>query len=335
MKYQKIKNIISQTKNRYLPKIKQKKQENHIFNMNFNQEIIINMKSEKSVTIYYSTKPNISETTYQYKYENVTNHEFILGNNLVDKLYMYIIKTTNQACDIKINYKTTNLEKYAVIVGISDYRYISDLDYCDEDASSWVSYLQKLGYQCIVFGDTHVQNYLHYAELATESNVRNTINKIGKISTEQTKFVFCSSGHGAGDGNGSSYLCMYDCQNSPNGQYTDLEFSRDIQMIRGQKFIFFDNCYSGGILDNLLDIDNLFATSTCSKNGFGWDVSKYKHGAWTYCFLIKTLCEYNKLEPYDIKTAFNDAKTMFPQVTQITAEGDQPEYITSCETFYL
>ena len=40
--------------------------------------------------------------------------------------------------------------KYAIISGISDYKNISDLSYCDEDATDWYNYLKRLGYQCRV-----------------------------------------------------------------------------------------------------------------------------------------------------------------------------------------
>ena len=50
---------------------------------------------------------------------------------------------------------------WAVIVGISDYLYISDLSYCDEDATDWYNYLNNvMGYDNIrVLGDSHTSNY--------------------------------------------------------------------------------------------------------------------------------------------------------------------------------
>jgi hypothetical protein len=35
----------------------------------------------------------------------------------------------------------TDVQKYAVIVGISDYKAISDLSFCDEDASDWFNFV--------------------------------------------------------------------------------------------------------------------------------------------------------------------------------------------------
>jgi hypothetical protein len=58
----------------------------------------------------------------------------------------------------------TDVQKYAVIVGISDYKAISDLSFCDEDASDWYDFITgALGVptsHVTVLGDGHSNDFL-------------------------------------------------------------------------------------------------------------------------------------------------------------------------------
>lgn len=188
------------------------------------------------------------------------------------------------------------MTKGAIIVGISDYKNISDLSYCDEDATNWYNYLNTKGYECKVFGDRHEGNYPRYDGLATEDNVRCALREL--LSIHKT-VAFVTSGHGSGNGTGDSHLCMY---NIPRGdeKYTDKELLSDIKAAsRNTKiFVFIDHCYSGGMLDDLADLPNVFATSTCSDRGYGYDDYRSKSGAYTNQFLTKGL-----------KGIFKDGKT--------------------------
>ncbi|MHA1366972.1 MAG: Ig-like domain-containing protein [Candidatus Heimdallarchaeota archaeon] len=68
--------------------------------------------------------------------------------------------------------------KYAVLAGISNYKAISDLSYCDEDVNDWYNYLVTIGYESnniIVLGD-HTSSYEKYDGTATESNIKYYIN---------------------------------------------------------------------------------------------------------------------------------------------------------------
>ncbi|MEW5937703.1 MAG: Ig-like domain-containing protein, partial [Candidatus Thermoplasmatota archaeon] len=116
------------------------------------------------------------------------------------------------------------VEKHAIIVGISDYQFISDLSYCDEDATDWYNYLIGLGYTCEIYGDgpAATSSYPIYTDDATEAIVRAAIqNKVAAL-TSNDYFVYATSGHGDGDGFGSSYLCQWDCSGSA-GCYYDTE----------------------------------------------------------------------------------------------------------------
>ncbi len=159
-------------------------------------------------------------------------------------------------------------KKYAILIGVSDYKSIGDLNFCDEDVTSWYQFFKKKEYKLYVYGDKHKENYPHYSGLATEKHVRHRITKLLSKITENDTVAIVVSGHGNGDGEGNSYLCMYDCDGDKKGSYTDKEFYEDVKDVKCQLFVFFDNCFSGGMLDELKKVDKVFATSTCSEKGF-------------------------------------------------------------------
>jgi len=186
--------------------------------------------------------------------------------------------------------------KYAIIVGISNYASINDLSFCDEDALDWYNFLVSKGYECHVFYDgSYTSNSFTSIPAAakiataTEANVRAAIQGLAAHAVSGNSVAFVTSGHGSGDGAGSSYLCMYDCSGS-TGCYYDTELKADFNLfVTGVKtFVFVDHCYSGGLGPEMLTITNkanLYMTTTCTANGYGYDDSAHSNGAWTYYFL--------------------------------------------------
>jgi hypothetical protein len=186
--------------------------------------------------------------------------------------------------------------KYAIIVGISDYASINDLSFCDEDAYDWYTFLVSKGYECHVFYDgSYTSNKFtsipaaNKIATATESNVRAAIQGLAALAVSGNQVAFVTSGHGSGDGSGSSYLCMYDCSGS-TGCYYDTELKADFNLFAsGVKiFVFVDHCYSGGLGPEMLtisDVANFYMTTTCTANGYGYDDPDHSNGAWTYYFL--------------------------------------------------
>ena len=61
---------------------------------------------------------------------------------------------------------------YAVIVGISDYKAIGDLRFCDEDANDWYDYLTQIGYDEIVVLGDNTNVYPQYDGIANEHNAK-------------------------------------------------------------------------------------------------------------------------------------------------------------------
>jgi hypothetical protein len=236
--------------------------------------------------------------------------------------------------------------KYAIIMGISDYQSISDLSFCDEDALDFYTFLTGKGYECHVYYDgSYTSN--SYTSIptstgagvsgkvayGTEANVRAAIQSLAAVAVAGNQVAYITSGHGSGDGSGSSYLCMYDCSGSA-GCYYDTELKADFNLFAtGVKlFVFVDHCYSGGLGPEMLTITNaanLYMTTTCTANGYGYDYPTGSNGAWTYYFLELNL----KNSPSaSMESTFTAAKANYPYTG-----GDAPmQFDGSTSTaFYL
>ena len=201
--------------------------------------------------------------------------------------------------------------KYAVIVGVSNYKSFSDLSYCDEDANSWYDYLIDEGYTCWLYGD-NTSSYSDFDGIATENNVRDAIQDMLSLVDANDKVVLVLSGHGAGDGEGDSCVCLWDCtsgEDGYDGYYTDTELAGDFEdCAAAQLLVFIDTCYSGGMNEvaSSPNIGHVYFTSTCTEYGYGWDVNDYQHGAWTYFFLVWGL-EGSGHAGWDMATCYSEA----------------------------
>ncbi|WP_457558955.1 Ig-like domain-containing protein [Candidatus Harpocratesius sp.] len=218
--------------------------------------------------------------------------------------------------------------KYALVVGISDYKAINDLSYCDEDATDWYNYLISIGYESsniIVLGDGNTANYPKYDGIATEYNIKYYLNWLADQTGE---IAYITSGHGSGDGSGSSYICAWDCASGENGEDGDLydtEIAAILQTaVADDIFVFIDHCYSGGIGPDLMAMGNaakVYCTTTCTENGYGYDDSTHQNGAWTYYFLEYTLINYyGSSATTAMENAFDHALAAYPY-----SGGDTPQ----------
>jgi hypothetical protein len=291
-------------------------------NMKGNIEIKILMLNNKSETelnnyILNSTNNNIVNNvelnpgTYyiQFSYSETLKISYRFNLKITA-----IIETIPQP-QPQINTQINVAKKYALIVSISDYLYISDLSYCDEDAVAWCNFLKNNNYEIFLLGDkTSTYSSHKINDYATEDNIKKYMSLISSKINKDDQFVFISSGHGSGDGKGNSFICCLDCSNNPNGQYTDKELALNIKNFTDKQakvILFFDNCFSGGLIPELVVNSSqlVCATSTCTNNGYGFDVAAYKQGAWTYHFLIKTLLN-NPTSP--INDIFTKALISYP-----------------------
>jgi len=219
--------------------------------------------------------------------------------------------------------------KYALIVGISDYKAISDLSYCDEDATDWFNYLTDVcGYaseDIIVLGDGHTTNFPKYDGIATESNIKYYLQW---LAGKDGNVAYITSGHGSGDGSGSSYVCAWDCSSGEDGEDGDL-YDTEVAAILDNAvaeslFIFIDHCYSGGFGPELMAMPNsnsVYCTTTCSDSGYGYDDGAHNNGMWTYYFVEYTLINHFGSNPSTtMEDAFDYALSVYPK-----SGADTPE----------
>ncbi|MHA1584621.1 MAG: Ig-like domain-containing protein, partial [Promethearchaeota archaeon] len=234
--------------------------------------------------------------------------------------------------DDSVNVNVDNVQgstgKYALVVGISDYKAINDLSYCDEDATDWYNYLISIGYESaniIVLGDGHTANYPKYDGIANEANIKYYLNW---LTTKEGEIAYITSGHGSGDGSGSSYICAWDCSSGEDGEDGDLydtEVAGILQnAIADDMFVFIDHCYSGGFGPDLLNMANsanLYCTTTCTENGYGYDDSDHQNGMWTYYFVEYTLINhFGSSSGTYMEDAFAYASAAYPK-----SGGDTPQ----------
>ncbi len=178
-------------------------------------------------------------------------------------------------------------KKYAIIVGISDYNAMNDLECSDEDATDWYNHLTELDYYCQVYGDGHLNNYPIHNGFATEDNVRKAIQTFALLARPGDTVVIISSGHGGRD----TYLCMWDYVSLPQqGAYHDTELASDISKfdIGVNIFIFISHCFSGGMGPELMALsnkDHIYCTTTCTEDGYGYQDPYLMNSEWTYSFL--------------------------------------------------
>jgi len=265
---------------------------------------------------------------------------------------MYTSAATSTSYDCHVTWQATEQEepeptgtKWAIIAGISDYEAISDLSYCDEDATDWYNYLvNTMGYATSnvrVLGDGHTSNYPAYYAIATEYNYRACLTWVADNVAAGETVVFDTSGHGSGTGTGSSYLCAWDCtsgESGYDGSFYDTEIDDCIGAISSQGayvFVFIDHCYSGGIGPELMALSSssyIYCTTTCTADGYGYDDSSHYNGAWTYWFLEAGLIShFGSSTTTTMEAAFDWASANYPY-----DGGDAPmEFDGSSGTTFL
>jgi hypothetical protein len=192
-------------------------------------------------------------------------------------------------------------DKFALLVGISNYKSINDLSFCDEDVNDFFSYLTTVcGYSAAnirILGDGSSSYAQTAYGKATEANYKACLTwLVGHSGAEVT---FMTSGHGSGDGSGESYLCAWDCSSGESGEDGNF-YDHEIASILGASvaskiFFFVDHCYSGGLGPEVMALGNkatIYMTTTCTANGYGYDEPSSSNGAWTNQFLHVTLQQH-------------------------------------------
>jgi hypothetical protein len=218
--------------------------------------------------------------------------------------------------------------KYAIIVGISDYPGDdADLDYCDDDARDMISALELYGYSetniISLIDDEGAQSTTLDASFDNIWNaVKATKQRVAEDpSPEQDEVIFFFSGHGTkgvapdGDKEGmDEAIVSHD--GSPSGSLIAIwdgqlkDWFADFQTSR---IIFiFDSCLAGGMTD--LKADGRVINMACSENGLSYEDDSWGNGQFTYYFVDQGMLE-GEADGYD-----HDEDDSLAEPTDVTIE---------------
>ena len=148
------------------------------------------------------------------------------------------------------------------------------------------------------------------------------------LAVQEGEITYTTSGHGSGNGEGSSYICAWDCGSGEDGEDGDLYDTEVAAILNNiaadQLFILIDHCYAGGFGPDLMAMNSaskVYCTTTCSDDGYGYDYTSTQNGAWTYFFFEYTLINYFGSNPSTtMEAAFDYALANYPY-----GGGDTPE----------
>ena len=211
--------------------------------------------------------------------------------------------------------------KYALVVGISNYANFEDLRYCDNDARAWEHYLRMKGYEVRTLIDSQ----------ATKDAIIEGILWMDSVETNESDCAFTFSGHGIYEY--GSYICPYDSSlysydmDISNFELGDAFYDFDSEHI----FFFFDSCYSGG-MDAVIG-QGRYVTQSSGIHETSYEYSSEQNGLWTYYFLEWGLTD-NEYE--DMNVCFDNVYDLALQtsIRQYEASHPEEEYYGSV-AFYL
>ena len=173
--------------------------------------------------------------------------------------------STSQSVTVSIGSGSVN--KYALVIGISDYlgrRY--DLQYCDDDAQDWKSFLEDEGYSVTMLLDNQ----------ATGENIITAINNLLSIEDSDDYVVFAYSGHGTTISGYGSCIVEYKLYGIDHGYIESLFAGADSEHI----FFSFDACVIGDFQGL---VTNNRVGAFASDNRYSYDGDSWmQNGVFTY-----------------------------------------------------
>jgi hypothetical protein len=178
----------------------------------------------------------------------------------------------------------TESECWAVIVGVSDYQYIDDLSYADNDAQSLAGQLSP------VWGDDHIK--LLTDSMATRQDIGDAItNWLDPRENEDDTVLFFFSGHGS-----RGYICPYDSlQTSYANDINAYQLSLWLHRLESRNIIvIIDSCYSGSFIYVLSDSNRVIMTSS-EIDETSSESQVLGHGVFTH-FVLQAIDEFDSVD---------------------------------------
>jgi len=179
--------------------------------------------------------------------------------------------------------------KWALLVGISDYKYKNDLDYPAIDALN----MTKLLLNNCGFNKSRIITLLNGN--ATKMGIQNAIKNLKTLMGPLDTLIFYFSGHGGNTfdyypfdevDKKDEYICTYDSSKyGITNNMLDDELKSLLDDLNVYKIVcIFDSCYSGGMND--LNGTKYIVLSSCSEDGLADEDSYLRNGVFTH-FLIE------------------------------------------------
>lgn len=241
-------------------------------------------------------------------------------------------KTNTASTGIIDSLSTITGNKYAVLIGISDYPgTANDLQYSDDDAVA----MQNVLINQYGFDNANITVLLN--KDATYSNIIDAILSLKATLTPNDELVFFYSGHGASgradDGDNiktdqSIVVCSDD--------YTDINFIWDGELKQlfaefptDHIMFTFDSCLSGGM--SVLNAPGRVVNMGCSSRGVCYEGEQWNGGQFTYYFVVNGMgLKYADTSADAIvsdEEAFDYAKANCIWQTPTIADGVQYDYV--------
>jgi uncharacterized repeat protein (TIGR02543 family) len=208
-------------------------------------------------------------------------------------------------------------ECWAVIVGVSDYEELPDLNYCDDDARGLSNELSP------VWGDDHIEVLTN--SMATKRGIENAVTDwLASREGANDTVLFFFSGHG-----GWEYVCPHDSLT----QYYDNDIFGEeldswLNTLDSEKIIVItDSCVSGTFLKEVSRNGRVILTA-CSPDEEAYDDSILEHGVFSY-YITEAFSEFEASDTNDnselsIEEIFEYARTRTTNYTQYKEYTQHP-----------
>jgi metacaspase-1 len=220
---------------------------------------------------------------------------------------------------------TVEGNKYAIVVGISDYPGTSaDLGYADDDAEDMYSALTTL----YSFNQDNITKYVNLE--ATRDKILTAIESISNKATSADEVVFFFSGHGGrGKANDGDIEKIDECIWAHDGTSLvpiwDGELAAAFAGYTTSRIVFiFDSCYAGGMTD--LRAPGRVVAMATTETTLGYESATLGNGEFTY-YLVDQGMLAGLADKYD-----HNANGSLLEPTDVTVEEGWDYAKANCQS---